>query len=89
MTAAMENRPLLPFPPPPPGIEMVKVEPKSGLLAGPGVDKFIYEAFKIGTAPKEFARSSQPTGRGTGGRTYTPGYRPRTRQLPGVLPRDF
>ncbi len=88
MEKAMEGRPVLPFPPPPPGIEMVKVEPDSGLLAGPGADRFIYEAFKIGTAPREYAKSPNRTGGQYGGRSYTPGYVPQS-DAPGLLPRDF
>ncbi len=88
MQKAMEGRHVLPFSPPPPGIEMVKVDPATGLLAGAGADKFIYEAFKIGTAPREYARSSGSSGQGSGMRRYTPGYVPPS-DLPGLLPRDF
>ena len=88
MEKAMADRPVLPFPPPPPGIEMVKVEPDSGLLAGPGADRFIYEAFKIGTAPREYAKSPNRTGGQYGIRSYTPGYVPKS-EGPGMLPRDF
>jgi penicillin-binding protein 1A len=88
MEKAMADRPVLPFPPPPPGIEMVKIEPKSGLLAGPGEDRFIYEAFKIGTAPREYVKSSNRNGGQYGIRSYTPGYIPQS-EVPGMLPRDF
>lgn len=88
MEKAMKDRPVLPFPPPPPGIEMVKIEPDSGLLAGPGADRFIYEAFKIGTAPREYAKSPNRTGGQFGTRTYTPGYVPQS-EVPGMLPRDY
>jgi penicillin-binding protein 1A len=88
MEKAMADRPVLPFPPPPPGIEMVKVDPDSGLLAGPGADRFIYEAFKIGTAPREYARSPNRPGGQFGTRSYTPGYVPPA-EVPGMLPRDF
>ncbi|MDT8396087.1 MAG: PBP1A family penicillin-binding protein [bacterium] len=88
MTRAMEGQPVLPFPPPPPGIEMVKVDPDSGLLAGSGADRFLYEAFKIGTAPREYARTPGRAGGQYGGRTYTPGYVPQS-DVPGLLPRDF
>lgn len=88
MEEAMADRPVLPFPPPPPGIEMVKIEPNSGLLAGPGADRFIYEAFKIGTAPREYATSPNRPGGQYGPRSYTPGYVPRS-EVPGMLPRDF
>lgn len=88
MEKALNGRPVLPFPPPPPGIEMVKVDPDSGLLAGSGADRFIYEAFKIGTAPREYARSQSGSKGQYGGRTYSPGYVPRS-DLPGIVPRDF
>jgi len=88
MEKAMAGRPVLPFPSPPPGIEMVKVDPDSGLLAGPGADRFIYEAFKIGTAPREYAPSPGRSGGQYGGRTYTPGYVPQS-NVPGMLPRDY
>ena len=88
MQKAMADRPVLPFPPPPPGIEMVKVEPDSGLLAGPGSDRFIYEAFKIGTAPREYAKSPNRPGGQYGTRSYTPGYVPQS-EVPGMLPRDY
>jgi penicillin-binding protein 1A len=88
MEKAMEGRPVLPFPSPPPGIEMVKVDPGSGLLAGSGADRFLYEAFKIGTAPREYARQPGSSGGQYGGRTYTPGYTPQS-DVPGLLPRDF
>jgi penicillin-binding protein 1A len=88
MEKAMKGRPVLPFPSPPPGIEMVKVDPDSGLLAGPGADRFLYEAFKIGTAPREYARSPDKSGDKYGGKTYSPGYVPQS-DIPGLLPRDF
>jgi len=88
MQDALEGRPALPFHPPPPGIEMVKVEPKSGLLAGPGIDKFIYEGYKIGTSPREYVKAPSRRGSGSTGRSYTPGYVPQS-DLPGLLPRDF
>jgi penicillin-binding protein 1A len=88
MTKAMDEQPVIPFPPPPPGIEMVKVDPNSGLLAGSGADRFLYEAFKIGTAPREYAKTPGRSGGQYGGRSYTPGYVPQS-DAPGLLPRDF
>lgn len=88
MQKAMKGKPVLPFPPPPPGIEMVKVDPESGLLAGTGAEKYIYEAFKVGTAPREYAMNRDASGDDAGGRSYTPGYVPQS-DLPGLLPRDF
>ena len=88
MQKALMNQPVLPFQSPPPGIEMVKVDPKSGLLAGQGVDKFLYEGFKIGTAPREFAKAPDYGSGQAAGRSYSPGYLPPS-DLPGLLPRDF
>lgn len=36
---------------PPPGVEMVAIEPESGLLAAPGAPKVLLEAFLAGTQP--------------------------------------
>ncbi len=87
MKKALDGKPALPFPPPPPGVEMVKVEPKSGLLSVPGSSRFIYETFKIGTGPRQYAKAPLRKD-GTTRRTYTPGYIPPS-DLPGILPRDF
>ena len=88
MTQALEGEPVLPFPLPPPGVEMVKVEPKSGLLAGPGISKYIYEGYKIGTSPREYAKAPSRRDSGGVGRSYSPGYVPQS-DIPGLLPRDF
>ena len=37
----------------PPGIKLVRVDPKSGTRAGPGTERAILEAFKPGTAPPD------------------------------------
>jgi penicillin-binding protein 1A len=37
----------------PPGIKLIRVDPKTGLRAGPGTDRVILEAFKPGTAPPD------------------------------------
>ncbi len=65
MQEVVKELPPTSFPPPPPGIEMVKVEPKTGLLALPGASEFIHESFKAGTAPRDFARPGRgPAGSG-------------------------
>ncbi len=85
MQKALAGVPVTPFPPPPPGVQMVKVDAASGLLARPGSPDFIYEAFKAGTAPREYVRPARPVspaeeaGKGPGGGAA---------DLPGILPRD-
>jgi penicillin-binding protein 1A len=85
MQKALAGVPVSPFPPPPPGVQMVKVDAASGLLARPGSADFIYEAFKTGTAPREYARParSAPPAEGGGG-----GAERDEPDLPGILPRD-
>src|SRR6202163_2930753 len=51
MKFALADKPAIPFKIPA-GIKMVRVDPKTGLRAGPG-DKAIREAFKPGTAPSD------------------------------------
>ncbi|MEE2969563.1 MAG: penicillin-binding protein 1A [Pseudomonadota bacterium] len=50
MTAALANAPATPFRIPP-GIRLVRVNPRTGLLARPGERGVILEAFKPGTEP--------------------------------------
>jgi len=88
MKKALAGRPVLAFPPPPPGIEMVKIDPETGLLADSGADRFIYEAYKVGTAPKEFAGDGDTPGDQYGGGGRSPGYMPRS-GAPGIIPRDY
>jgi penicillin-binding protein 1A len=42
----------MPFPPPP-GIKLIRVDPKTGQRAGPDNPRAILEAFKPGTAPPD------------------------------------
>ena len=49
---ALANRPAVPFRVPP-GIKLIRIDPKSGLRAGPGSQPAILEAFKPGTAPPD------------------------------------
>ncbi len=51
MKVALADRPAVPFRVPP-GIKLIRVNPKSGLRAGPG-ENSILEAFKPGTAPPD------------------------------------
>ena len=37
----------------PPGIKLIRIDPKSGMRAGPGSQGAILEAFKPGTAPPD------------------------------------
>jgi penicillin-binding protein 1A len=50
---ALADKPGVPFAPPP-GIKLIRVDPKTGLRAAPG-QTAIYEAFKPGTGPSEAA----------------------------------
>src|SRR6202049_2631445 len=47
---ALVDKPPIPFRVPP-GIKLIRVNPKTGMRAGPGDDKVILEAFKPGTPP--------------------------------------
>ena len=51
MKLALADRPAVPFRVPP-GIKLIRINPKSGLRAGPG-EASILEAFKPGTAPPD------------------------------------
>ncbi len=41
----------------PDGVEFVKIDPKTGLLATPSTKDPVFEVFKVGTAPKKFSSS--------------------------------
>jgi penicillin-binding protein 1A len=49
---ALVDKPPIPFRVPP-GIKLIRVNPKTGMRAGPGDDRVILEAFKPGTAPPD------------------------------------
>jgi penicillin-binding protein 1A len=51
---ALADKPGVPFAPPP-GIKLIRVDPKTGLRAVAGQTATIYEAFKPGTGPSEAA----------------------------------
>ena len=52
MKVALADKPAVPFRVPP-GIKLIRVDPKSGMRAGPGDQRVILEAFKPGTAPSD------------------------------------
>ena len=51
---ALADKPGVPFAPPP-GIKLIRVDPKTGMRAAPGQGGTILEAFKPGTGPSESA----------------------------------
>jgi penicillin-binding protein 1A len=50
--AALADKPAMPFRVPP-GIKLIRVDPKTGQRAGPGTTNALLEAFKPGTAPPD------------------------------------
>ncbi len=52
MKEALADKPPVPFRVPP-GIKLIRVDPKTGMRAGPGSERVILEAFKPGTAPPD------------------------------------
>jgi penicillin-binding protein 1A len=52
MKAALADKPAVPFRVPA-GIKLIRIDPKSGMRAGPGSERVILEAFKPGTAPPD------------------------------------
>jgi penicillin-binding protein 1A len=52
LKVALADRPAVPFRIPP-GIKLIRIDPKTGLRAGPGTQRAIMEAFKPGTAPND------------------------------------
>jgi penicillin-binding protein 1A len=52
LKAALKDKPPVPFRVPT-GIKLIRIDPRSGLRAGPGTDRAILEAFKPGTAPPD------------------------------------
>jgi penicillin-binding protein 1A len=49
---ALKDKPPVPFRVPT-GIKLIRIDPRSGLRAGPGTERAILEAFKPGTAPPD------------------------------------
>jgi len=52
MKVALADKPGIPFRVPP-GIKLIRVDPKTGMRAGPDTQRAILEAFKPGTAPPD------------------------------------
>jgi penicillin-binding protein 1A len=52
MKVALADKPGVPFRVPP-GIKLIRIDPKTGMRAGPDTQKAILEAFKPGTAPPD------------------------------------
>jgi penicillin-binding protein 1A len=52
MKVALVDKPAVPFRVPA-GIKLIRIDPKSGMRAGPGDQRVILEAFKPGTAPPD------------------------------------
>jgi penicillin-binding protein 1A len=52
MKVALADKPAVPFRVPA-GIKLIRIDPKSGMRAGPGDQRVILEAFKPGTAPPD------------------------------------
>ncbi|HEX2215659.1 MAG TPA: penicillin-binding protein 1A [Xanthobacteraceae bacterium] len=65
MKMALAGKPAVPFRVPP-GIKLIRVDPRTGTRAGPGSERVILEAFKPGTAPPDgysIIGSTDPDGR--------------------------
>ena len=67
MKAALADKPAIPFRVPA-GIKLIRIDPKSGMRAGPGSERVILEAFKPGTAPPD---SYSVVGYDGGGGSYS------------------
>jgi penicillin-binding protein 1A len=52
LKVALADKPAIPFRVPA-GIKLIRIDPKSGMRAGPGSERVILEAFKPGTAPPD------------------------------------
>jgi penicillin-binding protein 1A len=46
----------------PPGVVFARIDRKSGLLAAPGADDYVFQAFREGTEPTEFATTADSKG---------------------------
>ena len=57
LKVALADKPAVPFRVPP-GIKLIRIDPKTGMRAGPGTEQAILEAFKPGTAPPDATRWS-------------------------------
>ena len=71
LKVALADKPAVPFRVPA-GIKLIRIDPKSGMRAGPGAERVILEAFKPGTAPPDsYSVVGFSEGEG-GGRTSDP-----------------
>jgi penicillin-binding protein 1A len=52
LKVALADKPAVPFRVPA-GIKLIRIDPKTGMRAGPGDQRVILEAFKPGTAPPD------------------------------------
>jgi penicillin-binding protein 1A len=52
LKVALADKPAVPFRVPA-GIKLIRIDPKSGMRAGPSSERVILEAFKPGTAPPD------------------------------------
>jgi penicillin-binding protein 1A len=52
LKVALADKPGVPFRVPP-GIKLIRIDPKTGMRAGPGTERAILESFKPGTAPPD------------------------------------
>jgi penicillin-binding protein 1A len=77
MQEALAGKPVIPFRIPP-GVRLVRVDPKTGLPAAPGDPRSILEAFKPGSEP-------QPGGGYAGGDASAPGATPSRAAVSGGL----
>jgi penicillin-binding protein 1A len=67
MKFALADKPAVPFRVPS-GIKLIRIDPKTGLRAGPGTERAILEAFKPGTAPPDnYSVIGYGNGEGGGG----------------------
>ena len=77
LKAALADKPGVPFRVPP-GIKLIRIDPKTGMRAGPGTERAILEAFKPGTAPPDsysvvgFGSGENDNGPGLFGRGVSP-----------------
>lgn len=60
MQKALAGTPATNFPIPE-GIVFAKIDPKTGLLASPGAKEFVFECFKEGTQPTQYASEASST----------------------------
>jgi len=73
LKVALADKPAVPFRVPA-GIKLIRIDPKSGMRAGPGSERVILEAFKPGTAPPDsYSVIGYSDSEGRGGYGSNPG----------------